>query len=178
MQKKKQSKGEIADAVMQALNISDVALQGTIGFERFRRFAQRKTAALKNATNISRAYAGKAGPIGLGIEAVNAAWLASDPDKRARTEEDYEANAKKPAVERAIVAALSPSDMLYATGKAVYDTGKTNESIQRNEMDAYNNELLRKIAAHEKQLELERKKQLEKSQLTAQAIISTSNLKK
>jgi hypothetical protein len=178
MPKKKQNNGEIADAVMQALNISDAALQGTIGFERFRRFAQGSVAALKNATKMSKGYAGKAGPIGLAIEAANAAWLASDPDKRARTEADYEANAKKPAVERAIVAALSPSDMLYATGKAVYDTGKTNESIQRNEMDAYNNELLRKIAAHEKQLELERKKQLEKSQSTAKSIMSVSNIKK
>jgi hypothetical protein len=168
--KKNKKKGETADAMMRALNISDVSAQGVLGFERLRRLAQGNAAMAQQAGNLAKSYAPKAGLIGLAIEAGNTAWLASDPSKRARAQAEYESNSKKPALERVIEGYLNPSDMLYATGKTVYDTGKTYEAIQRREMDAENNALLRKIEAHEAQLELERKKKLEELKSASKAM--------
>ena len=149
--------GETADSAMRGLNITDAMVQGTIGFERLRRLAQGKKALLATASKIGGGYAKKVGPVGLLIEGGNAAWLASDAEKRARVEAEYSDTAKKPAAERMIEGALNATDTLYATGKAVYDTGKTLESIQRSQMDEVNNDLLRKIAAHEAKLARERK---------------------
>ena len=170
MPKDNPTRGEKADRVMRALNLSDIGIQSAIEWEKFRRMAGGNAAMLKNANKVSEAYGSKAGLIGHAIEAGNTAWLASDPEKRARVEAEYEETAKKPALERMFEGFLSPSDMFYATGKSVYDTGKTYESIQRSEMDAENNSLLRKIAQHEAQLELERKKQVEKSKALLRAM--------
>lgn len=159
--KKDKKKGAVAESMMRALNIADVSAQGVLGYERLKQFLRGNAAMAQQARNITNSYAPKAGLIGLAIEAGNTAWLAADPSKRARAQAEYESNAKKPALERMIEGYLNPSDMLYATGKTVYDTGKTYEAIQRREMDAENNALLRKIEAHEAQLELERKKKLE-----------------
>ena len=155
---------------MRAINLSDIGIQSATGFEKFRRMAQGNAAMLKQVNKISKAYGSKAALLGLAIEAGNTAWLAADPEKRARIEAEYEDNAKKPVLERMFDGYISPSDMFYATGKSVYDTGKTYESIQRSEMDAENNSLLRKIAQHEAQLELDRKKQAEKAKALTRAM--------
>ena len=116
-------------------------------------------------------------PVSLAIEVGNAAWLASDSKKRDRASQEFDSNANKPAIERGIESVINPSDTIFASGKAIYDTGKTYESIERSRMDEINNSLLRKIAVHKANLELERKKQLEKSQL-ADYVMSAIKLKR
>jgi len=143
------TQGETADAAMRAANIADASAQSVIGFERLRRLAQGKATLLRRATAVGKGYAKKAGMVGLAIAAGNAAWLATDVDKRARAAADFEGNAEKPTLERMVEGGLNATDTLYATGKAVYDTGKTYESIERSQMDEINNSLLRKIAKHE-----------------------------
>ncbi len=173
----KENAGKVADAVLRALNIADVSVHGVIGYERMRRLAQGNTKLAKQAFNTSKAYAGKAGLIGLGIEAGNTAWLIADPKKREQALADYEKTAEKPGIERMFEGYLSPSDMLYGTGKTVYDMGKTYESIERSEIEAPQKALLRKIAVHEAQLELDRKRDLKKNEL-ADYVMSAIKLRK
>ena len=150
------TKGEVADAAMRAANIVDAGLQGTLGYARLAARLQSgmkkgATAAASQLGTATKSYGKKSAVVGLAIEAGNTAWLAADPDKRARVEAEYDVNAKKSAVERMVEGALNASDTLYATGKSVYDAGKTFESIERSQMDSENNVLLRKIAKHDKQ---------------------------
>ena len=165
-------RGKAADSAMRAANIADVGAQSVLGFERFRRFAQTGTlkgarAAGGRAATLGSAYARRAGPISLAVEAGNAAWLVADPDKRKRVEAEWDETAKAPAIERAAEAALSPTDALYAVGRAAYDTGKTYESIERSQMDNINTALLRKIAFHEAQAQKERASQNRQSEIDA-----------
>lgn len=155
---------------MRAANITDAAAQGLFGFERFRRFAQGNAKLLRQATTVSKGYAKKAGVAGLAVEAGNAAWLASDADKRARVEGDFEANAKKPALERMVEGALNATDTLFATGKAAYDAGKTYESVERSQMDEINNSLLRKISKHEAEQQRQQQEELSVSTLAKDSL--------
>lgn len=143
------SNGAAADAGMRAANLAEWGAKGAINFERFRRFAQGNAALLKSASAHGKGLSRFTGPLGVVLEMGNTAWLASDPDKRKRAEEDFNTSAKKPAVERVVEGAVNASDTLYAMGKSAYDTGKTYESIERSQMDEVNNDLLRKIAKHE-----------------------------
>ena len=148
------TKGEVADAAMRAANIVDAGLQGTLGYARLAARLQSgmkkgATAAASQLGTATKSYGKKSAVVGLAIEAGNTAWLAADPDKRARVEAEYDVNAKKSAVERMVEGALNASDTLYATGKSVYDAGKTFESIERSQMDSEQLVLLRKIAKHE-----------------------------
>ena len=143
------TKGETADELMRAANITDASAQGVIGFERLRRMAQGRQALASQAKNLGASYAKKAGVVGLAIEAGNAVWLASDKDKRARAAADFEETAKKPALERMIEGGLNVTDTLFGLGKAAYDAGKTYESVERSQIYEPHNALLRKIAKHE-----------------------------
>jgi hypothetical protein len=150
------TKGESADSLMRGVNLADWGVQGALGYARLAAKLQSgmkkgARAAASQLANTSQSYGIRSAGLGLAIEAGNTAWLAADPDKRARVEAEYETNSKKPAIERAVEGALNASDTLYATGKAAYDTGKTYESIERSRMDEINNSLLRKIAKHDKQ---------------------------
>jgi hypothetical protein len=142
-----QENGKLLDELMRGLNILDASLQGAVGYEKFRRAAQGRRLLANQADALSKAYKNKVTPLSLGVEAANAAWLVADPEKRKRAEKDFEDIANKSAVERMVESALSNSDVLYGTGKTIYDTGKAYESVERGKMDEINNSLLRKIRA-------------------------------
>ena len=150
---------------MRQLNVGDAMIKGSLLFERLRRLAQEKTVAAKQASTAMKGYSKYTGPLALGLEAGNAAWLALDPEKRARAMQEFETMSGRPLLERSIESLLNPSETIFASGKTLYDTAKTVEAGERSRMDEINNELLRKIKAHEEQLKSSSSQQPEKSKL-------------
>jgi len=126
----KKEKKNTADAIMRGVNMADLGMQGVLAYEKFRRFAQGNASMLKTANNTIRGY-GKLSPyIALGIEAANTAWLANDPDKRKRTEEEYKSLAGKNALERLIEGLLNSSDVIYGASKNIMDIVKINDAVR------------------------------------------------
>jgi hypothetical protein len=146
-----QTKGEFIDSVMRGVNSVDAGVKGALNYVKLAARAQGNPAALARATKMAKSYGKPSAYATLAIEAGNTAWLASDPEKRARAETEYAANSEKPLVERVIESVWNPTDTLYAAGKEIYDTTKTYESVERGQMESENNSLLRKIAKHDKQ---------------------------
>jgi len=129
----KKEKKNTPDAIMRGVNMADLGMQGLLGYEKFRRFAQGNASMLKSANNIIRGYGKTSAPIALAIEAGNTAWLANDPDKRKRTEEEYKSLAGKDALERLIEGLLNSSDVIYGAGKNINDIVKINDEMRVRE---------------------------------------------